>query len=645
MRIFFTILGVAGSVVLLLLLGVAIAVWTVDPNDFLRPIQERVQEATGRELAIGGGIDLKLGLVPKLVLSDVRIGNAPWGKAPDLVTAKRVEAQVALLPLLQRRFELVRLKLQDPVIALETDARGRGNWELGAATGQSATDAKQAAAPESYVFGNIAIENGVLTYRDGATGSVTKVAIDAFSVTARDPGSPVDAEFRGRIDDIAVALTGSLGPLATLAQRHLPYPIAVKGEVAGRKTSMVTQVHRADDVVELRDLEVTAGQSNVKGQVDIRSVGPRTRLSVNLTSPSLAIEDLPLLPAAAPAATPKPVTGAQKGPSRYLFADDAVPFDVLRARDVDGEATIGRLALSAGRHIDGVRLRFVLRDGKLDVSSFQASVFGGSAAGTLTIDATRGRDPAMKLHVDGRDFDLAALLAAAGRPREVRGGKTQLAIDVVTRGDSPREWVSAMTGTVRAVVGPATLVNTKVDPSVPIDRIVDAVNPFRNVDPTTELKCAVIRLPLERGIARIDRSVAIETGKIDASASGTLDFRDETIDLAIKPEVKGGLPPEIPQIADLVRVRGTFVAPVVGIDAMAAAAVIARIGAGIGTSGLSEVGRSLFMRGARGDAHLCDIALGRAPAAKSAPSGAPKAGSAPTPTDDLGKALGRLLGR
>jgi len=277
----------------------------------------------------------------------------------------------------------------------------------------------------------------------------------------------------------------------------------VKGEVAGRKTSIVTQVRRADDVVELRDLEVTAGQSNVKGQVDIRSVGQRTRLSVNLTSPSLAIEDLPLLPAAAPATTPKPATGAQKGPSRYLFADDAVPFDVLRARDVDGEATIGRLALSAGRHIDGVRLRFVLRDGKLDVSSFQASVFGGSAAGTLTIDATRGRDPAMKLHVDGRDLDLAALLAAAGRPREVRGGKTQLAIDVVTRGDSPREWASAMTGTVRAVVGPATLVNTKVDPSVPIDRIVDAVNPFRNVDPTTDLKCAVIRLPLERGIARV----------------------------------------------------------------------------------------------------------------------------------------------
>jgi hypothetical protein len=181
----------------------------------------------------------------------------------------------------------------------------------------------------------------------------------------------------------------------------------------------------------------------------------------------------------------------------------------------------------------------------------------------------------------------------------VRGGKTRLAIDIVTRGDSPREWVSAMTGTVRAVVGPATLANTKIDPNLPIDRIVDAVNPFRNVDPTTELKCAVIRLPLERGIARIE----------------------------------------------FARVRGTFGGAGGGCRCGWPAAVIARIGAAIGTSGLSVVGESLLAQRARGGPNPCDVALGRAPAAKSAPSGAPRAGSAPTPADDLGKALGRLLGR
>ena len=131
MRTFLTILGIAGGVVLLVLLAVAIAVWTVDLNEFVGPILARIRTATGRDVTIGGRIEFKLGLEPKLVVDDVRVGNAPWAKAPDMLSAKSVEAQVALLPLLQRRFDLVRLNLVEPVIALETDGHGHGNWELG----------------------------------------------------------------------------------------------------------------------------------------------------------------------------------------------------------------------------------------------------------------------------------------------------------------------------------------------------------------------------------------------------------------------------------------------------------------------------------------------------------------------------------
>ena len=141
MRVFWTILAIAGGVVLLVLVGVAIAVWTVDVNQFVGPIQAKVKAATGRDLAIDGGVSLSLGLEPKIVLNDVRFGNAPWGKAPQLLTAKRVEAEVALLPLLQRRFEVARLHLVEPVIALEIDARGH------TATGSSARRPVRRARP------------------------------------------------------------------------------------------------------------------------------------------------------------------------------------------------------------------------------------------------------------------------------------------------------------------------------------------------------------------------------------------------------------------------------------------------------------------------------------------------------------------
>ncbi|TMH10626.1 MAG: AsmA family protein, partial [Betaproteobacteria bacterium] len=122
-----------------LIVAVAIAVRAIDVNDFIAPIQQRVKDATGRDLVIRGGIDFKLSLEPELWIDDVSLSNAEWGKSAQMLTAKRVEAQVKLLPLLQRRFEIVRFKLIDPVIALETDAGGKGNWEFSSAGGGAAT--------------------------------------------------------------------------------------------------------------------------------------------------------------------------------------------------------------------------------------------------------------------------------------------------------------------------------------------------------------------------------------------------------------------------------------------------------------------------------------------------------------------------
>src|SRR5262249_21367503 len=150
---------------------------------------------------------------------------------------------VALLPLLQRRFDLVRLNLVEPVITLETNAEGKGNWEWSAPTGGAAgTPPNANAAALAVGVGDIEVTRGTLTYRDGATGSETHVAIDDLSIHARDPNQPVNAAFRGTIDGVSVALAGNLGPLATLAERRLPYPVMLQGDINGRKSTLVAKV-------------------------------------------------------------------------------------------------------------------------------------------------------------------------------------------------------------------------------------------------------------------------------------------------------------------------------------------------------------------------------------------------------------------
>ena len=101
-RTAFIILGATAAVVALLLIGVAVVVATIDPSRFVAPLAAKVKEATGRELSVHGPIDFKVSLTPKIVLPDVAFENAPWSKTRQMLTAKRVEAQIALLPLLSR---------------------------------------------------------------------------------------------------------------------------------------------------------------------------------------------------------------------------------------------------------------------------------------------------------------------------------------------------------------------------------------------------------------------------------------------------------------------------------------------------------------------------------------------------------------
>ena len=644
MRRFLLILGYAGGVVLLVLVGVGIAVWTVDPNDLVGPLQARIKAATGRDVTIGGGIEFKLGLVPKLIVNDVRVGNASWAKTPDLLSAKRVEVEVALLPLLQRRFELVRLNLIEPVIALETNAKGHGNWEL-TATPSAASAPKADSGPIALGVDNLSMTRGALTFRDGITGSETHVTIDELALRARNAQSPVNAEFRGTIDGIAVALTGNLGPLATLSDRRLPYPVTVKGEVEGRKTTVTTKVLRADDLVDLQEIDITSGSSNVKGRVEIRNGGPKATYTINLASAALALEDLALPQAAAP--TAKPATSGTTGATRFVFSDVALPFDALRGKDANGDITIDKLTLPGGRQLTKVHAQFTLRDGKLDAPALQASAFGGTISAVLTLNAMRGQTPAIALRIDGHDLDLGPLLAAAGVAREVRGGKTNVTLNVTMHGNSLHQWMSGINGLARVAVGPATIVNAKTDPTQATDRLAEAVNPFRTVNASTELQCAVIRLPLAGGVAHVDRSIAAETKQLEVAMSGTLDFRSETLDLLVKPRIRQGIAIEIPQIADLVRVRGTFAAPSVGVDAMASTAAIGGLSAGAGAGGGARGALGSLLGQATlapSGAGACDVALGKASGAADAANAANR-GHATTGVEDLGKVLGGLFKR
>src|SRR5690349_17738569 len=87
-------------------------------------------------------------LRPAIALEDIAIGNPPGFHSPYLLEAKKLSAQVALLPLLHKTIEVHSIVIDQPRITAETNAQGTSNIEAllrkpksrgGASTGSSGT--------------------------------------------------------------------------------------------------------------------------------------------------------------------------------------------------------------------------------------------------------------------------------------------------------------------------------------------------------------------------------------------------------------------------------------------------------------------------------------------------------------------------
>jgi uncharacterized protein involved in outer membrane biogenesis len=655
MRTALRIVAVLGAVAVVAIVAVAIAIATVDVNAFSGLIRDRVKEATGRELTMGT-IALKRSLTPTLTLNDVSLANAPWGKEPALVAAREVEIDVALLPLMQRQLEVGRIVLVEPAIALETDGRGRGNWRI--ERGQQPPTAGAPTSDSGSVFGafsvgHLAMHDGTLTYRSGSAGRTTRVVIQRLTIAAASRAAPIDVAFRGMVEATPVDVEATLGAFDLLMKDDRQYPVKLGGEIGGRKVALVADVNWGEHLYRADHLEATLAGNTVKGDIAVNTAGQRPSVTFDLAADTWSMDEAPgPPPAPAKRKTARDNTKAKAVPTAAkssggesqggFFTQKDVDFAKLRMFDARGDLAIGKLVFANGRTAERVRTHVSLVDGRAEFSGIQAAMLGGTLTGNVTIDAARENATRIAVRGQGKDLDLASLSALAGMPRNIKGGKTQIDADLALAGDSPRDWARTVNGQLTAIVGPATLPHVKGDAPDLLNKLADALNPFRGVDAATELTCAVVRLPLTGGVAKIDRTIAFESKKVGVLASGVVDLRDESLDLAFKINPREGIPIDVARFSDLVRLRGPLRSPAMVLDEKGAATTIARLGAAYATGGLSMLGESLLARGTAGGE--CDAALGKSappPARNEAPAPAPAA----SPIDELAKSIGRLLNR
>ncbi len=252
MRVKTIVLASVATAAALVVTAVAILSQT-DFNAYRGLIADEVRGATGRELAISGDLKLAVSLVPAVAVENVALANASWGSRPDMMRLQRLEAEIALVPALWGEIRVKRVRLVAPEILLETDPAGRGNWEFGPMAAPrpgvppvaAATPAAKPAggAPALPTIDEVEIREARITFRDGKTGETRALALDSATLKAESATAPLQLVAAGRVDNMTLAIKGTLGPMAVLQRPGTPYPINVEIK-AGEATARVDGVVR-----------------------------------------------------------------------------------------------------------------------------------------------------------------------------------------------------------------------------------------------------------------------------------------------------------------------------------------------------------------------------------------------------------------
>jgi uncharacterized protein involved in outer membrane biogenesis len=624
-----TTLLVVGVVVAL---GIAIA--TLDLDAYKAEATQRFHAATGRELHIDGGVELDVSLVPSIILEDVRIANAPWGSAPDMLRVARAEARLALLPLLGGEIKLRRLALSAPTILIEEDVSGVSNWNL--RTGQPAPAQTGEAAPgwRGIALEELEIRDAGLHLRDSLTGTSTRISIGEISFATDGPGRPVKVAIAADVDGRELTVDGTLGRSGQFFANEAvavdldvtagTTTVAIDGSVArplqgegldldldlraasladlGRfaggdwsgagPVALTGQLTDTGQGHALNGFELRLAETSLSGNLRLDRDTGRPRLTGRLYAERI---DLPSLGSGGEATTPE----------RRLFPSTPLPLSALAALDAD--ITLDARRVDTGQApLQNLETRLRLDSGGLRIEPFTADVAGGRMQAVATL--TAGDDAARaKLDLDIRQLEPGRL---PGLRDAVTGAPTDLTFEAAGEGASFAAIMASLDGRLLAQSGPGSLNNSKAS-AASSDLLLET---YRLLDPTasrdtrTRLDCAVFHFTIRDGVALTDRGIALATARMNVIGSGVIDLETERLDIGITTEAREGVGLSAGQFADLVRLGGTLANPRPTLDTGKTVMTGVSAGAAVATSGLSIVAQGLYDRLTADDAP-CETAL------------------------------------
>ena len=598
---------IGAGVIVVLVAVVYIVLAAYDFNKFKPQIVDAVMQSTGRTLEIDGPVDVKVGFSPRLVLTDLSFQNAEWASRPQLAKLKRLEVQVALIPLLSNEIEIKRLILIEPDILIERDSKGRSNLAFTPPkeTPSKETEETKAAGPPQLVFNDVRIENGRLEYRDGRSGKAYVVNLKSFTAEADSTDDPMDLNVDGAYNDEPFSIQGKIGPLSKIMEAsggwslesqllnsrgglfrqrdrknspesaldlqvaaEVPEPDKLEKVIPGgfplNKPVSLTghAVQTGESAYRISDLLLKLGDNDLTGSVEIDLNQTPVLVNADLTSQKFDFRKL----AKSKKSEEKSGKGSKKRAGK-VFPDDALPYEALK--NVQGNIKIAASKLiMSGLAVNDLKAEFSIKDGRLDVKPFSAAIGGGTMTAEMSMAALK-KDGELKLSVKADGVSLGQMFKEMNAPAFMTG-VIDVDISLSGKGKSVADVLAKSNGHTGLTLSGGRVNNGHIEllGAALSTSLFRMLNPLEKRTSYTQIRCGVLNFRVKNGIA-VSRAIVADTPSMTVVGEGIVNLRNEAMNISLKPVPKDGiagfsLSPG--QLAKAFRLQGSLTRPHLALD-------------------------------------------------------------------------------
>ena len=647
------ILGVLASIILICFLVIIVVVSTYDYNKFKPMITNIAKKYTGRELTLAGDIKAKISLSPNLQINDVSFQNASWSSHPEMIHAKQIEVQLALIPLLKGRISLKRLTLINPDLIMEINKSGKTNLEFDLPEkkkDQAAQAKKDETKAVPFHFKEILIVDGRLTVENHQKNQTLVLTIDRGTEKSEEFMTGGEIDLIGSFNDVPFVVAGKLGPFAGITDPNVPYPVDLKGDIEKIEFTVSGKIQdpvsakgidvrfsfKGDDLVRIEnitknplpitgpfhisshlvadkpekiqvsDMLIELGNSRLNGSATLDRSDKKPKISGDLVSETLDLR--PILTKT----EKKSGTEKEKKPKRKsnkLFPNTPLKIDPLNRINAVVDLQIKQLLLP-NLAIDNIKTKARLTDGNLTVDPLTAAIGSGELVNHMNIRA-KGDMAFVDVDMNIKQMNLGEMLKKLKIAQSLEG-ILDFDIDLKGQGKSVAEIMAGLNGDVVASLGKGKIPTGYLNfLSADIaSTFMSILNPFGEKIDSAQINCSVCDFNIINGMAKSD-VIMIDDPIKTLFSKGTINLKTEALDFRIETHPKEGIGTKdtgkvsisLSKITKPFKLGGTLTHPFLELDIVGA-------GTTIGAALLGPVGWAyLLVSGSSGEENPCKKAL------------------------------------